>query len=104
LSATAYAGQDDPAQARAAFASGAESLGRIARCEIPWLPPDECDLSHLDAALQRFSQAVPQIQKNVLNACAQTVAADGVIQPREAELLRAIADTLDCPVPPFLQS
>ncbi|MEY2495159.1 MAG: hypothetical protein QOJ45_1651 [Verrucomicrobiota bacterium] len=104
LSATAYAGQDDPARARAAFASGAESLGRIARCEIPWLPPDECDLSHLDAALQRFSQAVPQIQKNVLNACAQTVAADGVIQPREAELLRAVADALDCPVPPFLQS
>jgi hypothetical protein len=104
LSATAYAGQGDPAQARAAFASGAESLGRIARCEIPWLPPDECDLSHLDAALQRFGQAVPQIQKNVLNACAQTVAADGVIQPREAELLRAVADALDCPVPPFLQS
>ena len=104
LSATAYAGQDDPAQARAAFAHGAESLGRIARCEIPWLPPNECDLSHLDAALARFSQAVPQIKKNVLNACAQTVAADGVIQPREAELLRAVADALDCPVPPFLQS
>jgi Zn-dependent protease with chaperone function len=104
LSATAYAGQDDPAQARAAFAQGAESLGRIARCEIPWVPPNECELSHLDAALQRFSQAVPQIKKNVLNACAQTVAADGVIQPREAELLRAVADALDCPVPPFLQS
>lgn len=104
LSATAYAGQDDPAQARAAFAQGAESLGRIARCEIPWLPPDECALPHLDRALDRFSQSVPQIKKNVLNACAQTVAADGLIQPREAELLRAVADALDCPVPPFLQS
>jgi hypothetical protein len=104
LSATAYAGQDDPAQARAAFAQGAESLGRIARCEIPWLPPDQCDLSHLDTALERFSQSVPQIKKNVLNACAQTVAADGVIQQREAELLRAVADALDCPVPPFLKT
>jgi Zn-dependent protease with chaperone function len=104
LSATAYAGQDDPAKARAAFAQGAESLGRSARCEIPWLPPNECELSHLDVALNRFSQAVPQIKKNVLNACAQTVAADGVIQPREAELLRAVADALDCPVPPFLSS
>jgi Zn-dependent protease with chaperone function len=103
LSATAYAGQDDPAQARAAFAQGAESLGRIAGCEIPWLPPDQCDLTHLDTALERFSQSVPQIKKNVLNACAQTVAADGVIQQREAELLRAVADALDCPVPPFLQ-
>lgn len=104
LSATAYAGHEDPAQARAAFAQGAETLSRIARLEIPWLPPDQCELSHLDRALERFNQAVPQIKKNVLNACAQTVAADGVIQPREAELLRAVADALDCPVPPFLQS
>lgn len=104
LSATAHTGHDDPAQARAAFAQGAERLSRIARSEIPWLPPDQCELSHLDSALERFSQAVPQIKKNVLNACAETVAADGVIQPREAELLRAVADALDCPVPPFLQS
>jgi tellurite resistance protein len=45
---------------------------------------------------------VPQIKKNVLNACALIVAADGVIQETEAELLRAIADTLDCPMPPFI--
>jgi Zn-dependent protease with chaperone function len=104
LSATAYAGADDPAQAQAAFAKGAESLGRIARAEIPWLPPTECDLKHLDAALDRFAQSVSQIKKNVLSACAESVAFDSLIQPREAEILRAIADTLDCPLPPFLQS
>ena len=103
LSATAYAGQEDAMEAYAAFARGAESLSRAARCEIPLLPPDRCDLSHVDAALERISQAVPQIKKNVLNACAQTVAADGLIQEGEAELLRAIADTLDCPAPPFVQ-
>jgi Zn-dependent protease with chaperone function len=103
LSATAYAGQENATNAYAAFGQGAESLSRAARSEIPWLPPDQCDLSHIDAALARLSQAVPQIKKNVLNACAQTVVADGVIQEGEAELLRAIADTLDCPVPPFVQ-
>ena len=103
LSATAYAGQENATKAYAAFGQGAESLSRAARSEIPWLPPDQCDLSHIDAALARLSQAVPQIKKNVLNACAQTVVADGVIQEGEAELLRAIADTLDCPVPPFVQ-
>jgi Zn-dependent protease with chaperone function len=103
LSATAYAGQENTSKAYAAFAQGAESLSGAARCEIPWLPPDQCDLSQVDAALARLGQAVPQIKKNVLNACAQTVAADGVIQEGEAELLRAIADTLDCPVPPFVQ-
>jgi Zn-dependent protease with chaperone function len=104
LSATAYAGADDATLAQAAFAKGADSLGRIARAEIPWLPPTECDLKHLDAALDRFAQSVPQIKKNVLNACAETVAADAMIQQREAEILRGIADALDCPVPPFLQS
>jgi len=103
LSATAYAGQENTAEAYAAFAQGADSLSRAAHCEIPWLPPDQCDLSHVDSALARLSQAAPQIKKNVLSACAQTVAADGVIQEGEAELLRAIADVLDCPTPPFVQ-
>jgi Zn-dependent protease with chaperone function len=104
LSATAYSGQENATELSAAFAKGAEYLNRAARCEIPLLPPDECDLSDMDAALERLSQAVPQIKKNLLCACAQTVAADGVIQQGEAELLRAIADALDCPVPPFVQS
>jgi hypothetical protein len=104
LSATAYAGADDATKAQAAFAKGAESLGRIARVEIPWLPPTECELPHLGAALDRFAQSVPRIKKNVLTACAETVAFDSLIQPREAEILRAIADTLDCPIPPFLQA
>jgi hypothetical protein len=103
LSATAYTGQENATAAYAAFSQGAEWLSRAARCEIPWLPLDQCDLSQVDVALARLSQAVPQIKKNVLDACAQTVAVDDVIQEGEAELLRAIADTLDCPVPPFVQ-
>ena len=103
LSATAYAGQENATELSAAFAKGAEYLSQAAHCEIPLLPPDECDLSNMDAALERLSQAVPQIKKNLLGACVQTVAADGVIQQGEAELLRAIADALDCPVPPFVQ-
>jgi Zn-dependent protease with chaperone function len=103
LSATAYAGQEDVTALSTAFAKGAQWLGQAAHCEIRLLPADECDLSNMDAALDRLSQAVPQIKKNLLGACAQTVAADGVIQQGEAELLRAIADALDCPVPPFVQ-
>jgi Zn-dependent protease with chaperone function len=104
LSATAYAGQENATELSTAFSKGADYLSQAAHCEIPLLPPDECDLSDMDAALERLSQAVPQIKKNLLGACAQTVAADGVIQQGEAELLRAIADALDCPVPPFVQS
>jgi hypothetical protein len=68
---------------------------------LRWKPPSP---ARLDAALARFALAVPQIKKNVLNACAETVAADGLLQVSEAELLRAIADSLDCPIPPFIPS
>lgn len=60
------------------------------------------DLNRIDAALNRLNQGAPQIKKAILGACAETVAADGGIQENEAELLRAIADTLDCPIPPLL--
>ena len=102
LSALAYLGQDEPDKAEFAFQQGAQPLGYNAQVPLSLLPPEECNLEHVDAALNRLSQAVPQIKKNLLNACTQTVAADGVIQEMEAELLRAIADTLDCPIPPLI--
>ena len=44
------------------------------------------------------------MKRNVLLACAQAVAADGQVLDREAELLRAIAEALDCPIPPFVEA
>jgi uncharacterized tellurite resistance protein B-like protein len=66
------------------------------------LPREQCGVEQIDAALNRLALAVPVIKKNLLEACIHTVGADGVIQESEAELLRAIADTLDCPMPPFV--
>ncbi len=102
LSELAHVGQDDPVRAQAAFKQGAEMLANAAQVEILFLSGEDCGLARVDAALDRLSQAAPQIKKNVLNACAQTVAADGLISEGEAELLRAIADALDCPLPPVL--
>jgi hypothetical protein len=102
LSALAYIGQSDATKVSFAFEQGAQPLGAVAQVRLALLPEDACHLQSVDAALDRLAMAAPQIKKNVLNACAQTVAADGVIQVEEAELLRAIADTLDCPIPPFI--
>ncbi len=99
LSALAYAGQTVPAEIETAFRQGAAGLN------VPGLTlasPENCSQPKVDLALNRLNQGTPQIKKIVLEACAETVAADGVIQESEAELLRAIADTLDCPIPPFL--
>ncbi len=101
LSALAYAGQTDPAQIEAAFRQGAAQLALDAQV-FQLLDESAYDLAKIDAVLDRLNQAVPAIKKRVLDACSATVAADGIVQENEAELLRAIADTLDCPVPPFL--
>lgn len=62
----------------------------------------QCDLDQVDAALNQLSQAAPVLKKNILAACIHVVGATGVILETEAELLRAIADTLDCPMPPLV--
>ncbi len=102
LSALAHAGNIDDPNAAKAFASGIPQL-RHGITGLRMLEAADCGLGPLDEALCRLAQAVPQIKKNVIEACAHTVAADGVIHANEAELLRAIADALDCPIPPFLK-
>ena len=59
-------------------------------------------MQHIDAALGKIEHAIAPVKKVILRACAKVVVADGIIASQEAELLRAIADALDCPVPPFV--
>jgi tellurite resistance protein len=102
LSALAHFGHTDKEAVVKAFATGVPHL-RHGVTGLSLLQAADCGLGPVDDALRRLAQAVPQIKKNVLDACAHTVAADGVVQPNEAELLRAIADALDCPIPPFVK-
>jgi hypothetical protein len=100
LSALACVGQSEPAAIESAFDQGLRVLNVTADdLKLDLTAPD---LGQIDAALNRLNRGAPPIKKAVLNACAAVVAADGVILENEAELLRAIADSLDCPIPPFL--
>ncbi|PYJ05526.1 MAG: Zn-dependent protease with chaperone function, partial [Verrucomicrobia bacterium] len=83
LSALARLGQDDPAAVEAGFQRGAGPLSYAAQVGLSLVPADQSDLARVDAVLNRLAQAAPQIKRNVLEACAQTVAADGVIQEME---------------------
>ena len=103
LSALAQLDQDDPVQARAAFRNGAMRLDLPAD-ELQLLSRDACNLAHIDTALDRLAQAAPALRREILLASAWTVATDERVENREAELLRAIADALGCPVPPFVQA
>jgi Zn-dependent protease with chaperone function len=101
LSALAHVGCDDPAGVQKAFDTGAPFLYAPNDAPLSLLPVEQCGIEPLDAALNRLALAVPVIKKNLINACAHVVGADGVILENEAELLRAVADTLDCPIPPL---
>jgi len=102
LSALANVRSGNAGEIEKAFRAGAPYLG--AKTEgLQLLPHKECGLEQLDTALDRLALAAPQIKKNFIEACVQVAGADGLIQEREAELLRAIADTLDCPIPPFVE-
>jgi Zn-dependent protease with chaperone function len=102
LSALANASSRNAGEVEKAFHAGATHLG--AKTDgLQLLSRAECGLEQLDTALDRLALAAPRIKKNLIEACVQVVGADGLIQEREAELLRAIADTLDCPIPPFVE-
>jgi len=102
LSALANAGSNEAAEIQKAFAQGAPYLRAPDDGDLRLLPAEQCGVNQMDAALNRLAQAVPIINRNLIEACVHVVGADGVIQESEAELLRAIADTLDCPIPPFV--
>jgi Zn-dependent protease with chaperone function len=102
LSALANVSSDNAGEVEKAFRKGEPHLQAKADAVL-LLPREECGLEQLNTALNRLALSVPQIKKNVIEACVNVVGADGLIQEREAELLRAIADTLDCPIPPFVE-
>jgi hypothetical protein len=99
LSLTAHAGQRDSPAAQQAFEHGAAAL------QVDTMPAmltaDQCALGRIDEALQKLAAASPAIKRRVLNATIVAVATDREVTVAEAELLRAIADSLDCPMPPL---
>ena len=96
LSVLAHATSADPSDA---FAAGAAQLKLIeSRLGEPTTP---ADFVALDAALDKLATASPAIKQRLLHAAVHVVLADGTVTVEEYELLRAIAATLDLPLPPL---
>ncbi len=96
LSLIAHASQGDT---EAAHAKGKAMLG----VELPGaLPAAELTAARLETALERLRHLQPFQKPRVLKACVETAAADGRFRLAEAELVRAVAATLDCPLPPVI--
>ena len=64
----------------------------------------DISLNAIDQALSVLEYSSMKTKQKIIEACVLAISADGVISVVEAELLRAIGDSLDCPIPPFLPS
>lgn len=69
---------------------------------LVYIPARQATLGHLDAALDRLALTPAPFRKRVVSALATALSADGKIAHAEADLLRAFAAALDCPLPPVL--
>ncbi|MFP3342473.1 M48 family metallopeptidase [Halomonas sp. SIMBA_159] len=63
---------------------------------------DADDMQALSLAVERLRRLKPLQKSLLLQSMARCIEHDGHICPAEAELFRAIADMLGCPVPPLL--
>jgi Zn-dependent protease with chaperone function/uncharacterized tellurite resistance protein B-like protein len=99
LSALASVGQT--AWRQEAFEQGVKSINST-QFTLRLLPADQYSLNTLEAALNNIRESGPSVKRTILQACVEVVAADGQVHPAEGELLRAVADALDCPMPPLV--
>lgn len=99
LSALANAGTDRELIATQCFDAGLEELA--AKYGATHLPPSLCEPRLVAQALDKLSEASPELKKRIISACVRTMSLDGRIVVGEAELLRAICESLDCPLPVF---
>jgi Zn-dependent protease with chaperone function len=85
--------------AQPAFEKGAAVL------KLGWTAPlgrEALSTAKVSEALERLRHLSPWAKPGLLKACFEAAAADGVLRLTEAELVRMVAATLDCPVPPLL--
>lgn len=103
LSALARLGQDSPGAVDIAFQAGLLRLPKNSGETLP-TRPGEYSLTQVGESLKRLELAAPKLKQAVVDACAYTVLVDHNVTLDEAELLRAIVISLNCPIPPFLDA
>jgi len=102
LATVAAFGNADASAARAAYAAGLTAIGWPDAGDAPSFesPSATRDLAKLDGALAALAGLRSEPKLKLLRGVLATIRADGKIELDEQELFRAIAATLDCPLPP----
>lgn len=91
-------GSGSDADVAKSFAAGMSSMG-FANAVLP--PRSGLGLRQVDESLKLLGTATPSTKQRLIKAAVVTLSVDGKVTTGEAELLRAIADGLGCPMPPI---
>ena len=98
LSVLAYTDVTSTTDPQVAFAVGQELLG----LDIELVDKTSLSLNNLNACIDTLAELRPLLKPRLLKACVATITADGISTPVEVELVRTVADSLDCPMPPVV--
>lgn len=85
-------------------ASYTRVLATFTSNDMAMIPIRQCGYKDIAQALNRLRLLSPMLKKSIIDACADAILDDGIVMPTEAELLRAVAESLDCPMPPLIHS
>lgn len=93
-------GSVDPDRVHAAFSEGWSRWSRTDGSSTPY-PPKALTLARVESALERLEKSAPAARRALLEASAAVVAFDGQVRVEEAEVLRALSEAVEIPLPPF---
>lgn len=100
LSALAYQTGNGREEVIYAFSKGKEALPDLTHSLTK---EKDCSIPQLDHALESLQHVSLPEKHKLLNACAACVFSNHHVSVGEGEMLRAIADSLGCPMPPLLK-
>lgn len=101
LSLLSRLGHGDEDVARKSLMQAVRIFGKEMKL-FSYRPEQECPLKGFDGALKTIGQSAIETRRQVLAAALDCITYDEKITIREAELFRAMAEALSCPVPLWL--
>lgn len=87
------------ANSESAWRAGLIPIQKIMPDNVRFLPKDRCGLDVLDKVIDELAASANPVKKYILSAMIHCVVADKKVTAGEKELLRAVSEVLDCPIP-----
>jgi Zn-dependent protease with chaperone function len=100
LSALSYISDDHPEKA---WSAALKPIEKVKPDDMELLPREKCSLPELDGALDELAASANPVKKYIISAVIYCVISDKIISAEEMELLRAVSEALDTPVPAGLE-